>query len=110
MSGAVGQASTPAGSGGFQPPVRVRLFRHSKILGQDAPGTGRLEARPTSRATQIASSRKHSSFRPPEEQKNANPRGFAFRKERRRRFSATVGASIATAHKPRSPPTAAPRV
>src|SRR5260370_22926726 len=110
MSGAVGRASPPAGSGGFPPPVRVRLFHHARILGQDAPRTGRLEAFPASRATQIASCREHSSSRPLGEQKNANPRGFAFLKKRWRCFSATVGATIATVHKPRSPATAAPKV
>ena len=40
------QASPPADSGGFQPRVGVRLPRHARILGQDAPETGRLEACP----------------------------------------------------------------
>ena len=47
FSGALGRASSPAGSGGFQPPVTGRLARHSASLGQDAPQTGRLEACPT---------------------------------------------------------------
>jgi hypothetical protein len=47
MPGAVGQASSPAGSGGFQPRVGVRSARHARSLGQDAPKTGRLEAFPT---------------------------------------------------------------
>src|SRR5712664_3292191 len=47
FSGALGQASPPAGSGGFQPRVGVRLPRHFGSLGQDAPKTGRLEACPT---------------------------------------------------------------
>src|SRR5260370_25509519 len=47
MPGALGQASSPAGSSGFQPRVGVRLPRHSRSLGQDAPKTGRLEACPT---------------------------------------------------------------
>ncbi len=47
MPAAVGQASLSAGSGGFQPRVGVRLPRHSRILGQEAPKTGRLEAYPT---------------------------------------------------------------
>ena len=51
MPSAVGQASPPAGSSGFQPRVGVRSPRPSRNLGQDAPGTGRLEARPTSRAS-----------------------------------------------------------
>ncbi len=59
MPSAVGQASPPAGSSGFQPRVGVRSPRPSRNLGQDAPGTGRLEARPTSGATHIASCRKH---------------------------------------------------
>src|SRR6266487_1711860 len=51
FSGALGQASPPAGPRGFQPRVRVRSSRPSRSLRQDAPKTGRLEACPTSRAT-----------------------------------------------------------
>src|SRR6266702_1486735 len=47
MPSAVGQASPPAGSSGFQPRVGVRSPRPSRNLGQDAPKTGRLEACPS---------------------------------------------------------------
>src|SRR5260370_40987864 len=47
MSGAVGQAFRPASSSGLQPRLGGRLSRRSGNLGQDAPKTGRLEARPT---------------------------------------------------------------
>jgi len=36
-AGAVGRASSPAGSGGFQPRVGVRSPRHCRIMRQDAP-------------------------------------------------------------------------